>query len=135
MSDYTIINVRDVEDAAPGFGFSDTMEARFATRELGGSTVGIALETIKPGKRVPFGHTHREQEEVYVVVRGSGRVKIDDAVHEVSEWDVIRVGPGTTRNFEAGSDGLELLAFGAPVSVGNDSEIKPGWWSDEQPSA
>ena len=130
MSDYTIIKLREVEDAAPAFGFSDALEARFATRDLGGSTVGLALETIKPGKRVPFAHTHREQEELYVVVRGSGRAKIDDEIVAVSEWDVIRVGPGTTRNFEAGSNGLELLAFGAPVSVGNDAELKHGWWSD-----
>lgn len=130
MTDYTIINLRDVEDSAPGFGFSDTMEARFATRGLGGTTVGLALENIKPGRRVPFGHLHREQEELYVVVHGSGRVKIDDQVHEVGRWDAVRIGAGTTRNFEAGPEGLELLAFGAPVSVGNDSEILPGWWTD-----
>ena len=130
MSGYTIINIRDVDDAAPSFGLGEELEARFATRQLGGTTVGLALEDIKPGKRVPFAHTHREQEELYVVVRGSGRVKIDDDIRDVSEWDVIRVGPGTTRNFEAGAEGLTLLAFGAPVSVGNDSEIYPGWWSD-----
>jgi mannose-6-phosphate isomerase-like protein (cupin superfamily) len=79
---------------------------------------------------VPFAHTHREQEELYVIVRGSGRVKIDDEIVDVSEWDVIRVGPATTRNFEAGPAGLELLAFGAPVSGGNDAELKHGWWSD-----
>lgn len=130
MSDYTILKLRGVEDSAPQFGFDETMEARFATRALGGSIVGLALETIKPGRRVPFAHRHREQEEAYVVLRGSGRVKIEDEVHEVGQWDVVRVGPGTTRNFEAGPDGLELLAFGAPVSVGNDSELLPGWWSD-----
>lgn len=130
MSDHTILNLREVEDAAPGFGFDETMESRFATRPLGGSIVGLALETIKPGKRVPFGHRHGDQEEVYVVVRGGGRVKIEDEIHDVRQWDAIRVGPGTTRNFEAGPDGLEILAFGAPVSVGNDAEILPGWWSD-----
>jgi hypothetical protein len=57
-------------------------------------------------------------------------VKIEDEIHDVRQWDVVRVGPGTTRNFEAGEEGLELLAFGAPVSVGDDSEILPGWWSD-----
>lgn len=130
MSDHTILNLRGVEDAAPGFGFDETMESRFATRPLGGSIVGLALETIKPGKRVPFGHRHSDQEEVYVVVRGGGRVKIEDEIHDVRQWDAIRVGPGTTRNFEAGPDGLEILAFGAPVSVGNDAEILPGWWRD-----
>jgi len=131
MSDYTKINIRhDVDDVAPKFGIGEALEARFATRSLGGSTVGLALEEIKPGQRVPFGHTHREQEEVYVIVRGNGRVKIDDEVLDVAEWDAVRVGPGATRNFEAGDDGLSILAFGAPVSVGNDSELFPGWWSD-----
>jgi mannose-6-phosphate isomerase-like protein (cupin superfamily) len=130
MSDYTILNLREVDDAAPGFGFDAVMESRFATRPLGGSIVGLALETIKPGQRIPFAHRHREQEEAYVVLRGSGRVKIEDEIHDVRQWDVVRVGPGTTRNFEAGEEGLELLAFGAPVSVGDDSEILPGWWSD-----
>jgi mannose-6-phosphate isomerase-like protein (cupin superfamily) len=130
MPDYTIISIDEVEDAAPGYGFEDTMEAQFATKQLGGSIVGVARERIKPGQRVPFGHNHREQEEVYVVVRGGGRVKIEDDVHDVKQWDLIRVGPGTTRNFEAGPDGLDLLAFGAPVSVGNDSEIIPAWWTD-----
>jgi mannose-6-phosphate isomerase-like protein (cupin superfamily) len=130
MSDYTIKNLADVKDSAPEFGFSDTMEARFATRDLGGAIVGLARERIKPGRRVPFAHKHHEQEEVYVVLAGSGRVKIEDDVHDVKQWDLIRVGPGTTRNFEAGPGGLDLLAFGAPVSVGNDVEMLPGWWSD-----
>lgn len=128
---YTKKNLeRDVENQAPAFGMPEELDARFARSVIGGETLGLSLMKLAPGFRIPFGHRHEGQEEVYVVVRGGGRVKIEDEIHDVRQWDAIRVGPGTTRNFEAGPDGLEILAFGAPVSVGNDAEILPGWWSD-----
>jgi mannose-6-phosphate isomerase-like protein (cupin superfamily) len=79
---------------------------------------------------VPFGHKHAEQEEVYVVVGGSGRVKLDDEVRDVREWDAVRVGPDTVRDFEAGPNGLALVAVGAPFQGANDVEMIPGWWSE-----
>ncbi len=133
MTPYTLINIDDVEDSATQFGLSPSLEARFARRALGSSNLGVSRETLAPGFRVPFGHTHREQEEVYVVLRGSGRIKIDDEIVELREGDLVRVAPGAWRCTEAGADGMQLLAVGAPIPEGDDSELEQGWWAD-QPS-
>jgi mannose-6-phosphate isomerase-like protein (cupin superfamily) len=133
LSPYTLINIDDVEDSATRFGLSPSLEARFARRALGSSSLGVSRETLAPGFRVPFGHTHREQEEVYVVLRGSGRIKIDDEIVELGEGDLVRVPPGAWRCTEAGADGMQLLAVGAPIPEADDSELEQGWWAD-QPS-
>jgi mannose-6-phosphate isomerase-like protein (cupin superfamily) len=126
---YTKTNLREVENQSPKFGMPAELEARFARRSLGGETLGLSLLTLAPGFRVPFGHKHVAQEEVYVVVRGSARIKVDDEVVEVGEWDAIRFDSETMRNVEAGSDGVELLAFGAGDDP-QDVEMAPGWWSE-----
>jgi mannose-6-phosphate isomerase-like protein (cupin superfamily) len=127
---YTKTNVRkDVENQAPKFDMPSEMEARFARRSVGGETLGLSLFTLEPNFRIPFGHKHSEQEEVYVIVRGSGRIKVEDEIVDVAEWDAIRFGTNTMRNVEAGPDGIEYLAFGAgddPL----DAEMAPNWWSD-----
>ena len=130
---YTKLNLReDVQDSAPGFGFAPELEARFASRDLELERSGAGYERLAPGFRVPFGHTHREQEELYVVVSGSGRVKIDDEIVEFRQWDAIRVPAGAWRCFEAGPDGCELVVFGAPrvSDPRSEAEMEPGWWSD-----
>ena len=119
--DYTIKNLRDVEDMAATQGFGDVQEARFAHGDLNAEQIGISLQRVKPGKRHAFAHRHKQAEEVYVVVSGSGRVKLDDEVKEVRPLDAIRVGPSVTRSFEAGDEGLELIAF-SPRAKG-DAEI------------
>ena len=119
--DYTIKNLNDVEDMAASQGFGEVQEARFANGDLDAEQVGISLQKVKPGKRHAFAHRHKEAEEVYVVISGSGRVKLDDEVKEVGELDAVRVAPSVTRAFEAGDDGLELLAF-SPRAKG-DAEI------------
>jgi mannose-6-phosphate isomerase-like protein (cupin superfamily) len=132
MADYTVVNLRDVEDSAPGFGLSPDLEARFASGELGLSKSGVSLQRLAPGFRLPFGHSHGEQEELYVVLSGSLRAKVEDDVVELGELDALRVAPEVTRQFEAGPDGAELLAFGAPHTgpPSEDVEMSPGWWAD-----
>ena len=130
MSDYTIVNIREHENVAPKFGMPEGMEARFPRGQLGCEIGAVALETLAPGLRAPFGHKHKTQEELYVVVGGSGRVKLDDDIVDIRQWDVVRVPAEVMRSFEAGDDGLEVLAFGAPISEENDSELVPGWWTD-----
>ena len=119
--DYTIKNLRDVDDMAATQGFGEVQEARFAHGDLNAKQIGISLQRVKPGKRHAFAHRHKQAEEVYVVVSGSGRVKLDDEVKEVGPLDAIRVGPSVTRAFEAGDEGLELIAF-SPRAKG-DAEI------------
>ena len=132
MSDYTIVNLDDVENVAPKFQMPEGMDVRFPKRALGCALGAGALgvEKLPPGVRTPFGHTHSEQEELYVVVEGSGRVKIDDEIHDLRTWDIVRVGPNTMRNFEAGPDGITFIAFGAPIAEERDSDIVFGWWND-----
>ncbi len=121
--DYTIKNLRDLEDVAAGAGLSENQEARFAYGELDLETMGVSLQLVRPGKRHAFAHRHEQAEEVYVVLSGSGRVKLDDEVVDVGPMDAIRVAPPVTRAFEAGPEGLELLVFG-PRHKG-DAEIVP----------
>ena len=125
---YTLKRLTEVDDSAARFGAGDTQAARFATGDLEAERTGVSLHFVKPGRRQAFAHRHDEAEEVYVVLSGSGRVKLDDDVVELRPRDAIRVAPGVMRAFEAGADGLEVLAFG-PRHEG-DGEIVPGWWTD-----
>jgi mannose-6-phosphate isomerase-like protein (cupin superfamily) len=125
---FTHKKLTEVEDSAPSFGFGDDMEARFAKDDVEAEETGFSFHRLKPGKRQPFGHKHEEAEEVYVIVRGSGLLKLDDDIIEVERLDAIRVSPEVTRAFEAGEEGLEVIAFG-PRRDG-DGEIVPNWWSD-----
>jgi mannose-6-phosphate isomerase-like protein (cupin superfamily) len=131
VAGYTIKNLKvDVEDQAPKFGMSPGLEARFATNELDFENAGLAYERLAPNFRVPFGHKQNEQEEVYVLVSGSGRVKLDDEIVELRQWDAVRVSREVTRNFEAGPEGAEIIVFGAPKTEAQDAEMAPNWWSD-----
>lgn len=129
MSGYTRKNLREVEDQAPSFGMPPELEARFARTALGGTTLGLSLMTLAPNFRIPFGHRHTGQEEVYVVVRGSARIKVGDEIVELGEWDAIRFDKNTMRDVEAGPDGLEYVAFGAGDDP-RDAELVQDWWSD-----
>jgi mannose-6-phosphate isomerase-like protein (cupin superfamily) len=128
MSGYSIKNLKEVEDSATQFGLSPSLEARFARKALDGENAGLSYQRLAPNFRVPFGHKHGAQEEIYVLVNGSGRVKLDDEVVDVKQWDAIRVEPGTMRAFEAGPDGAELIAFGAGAP--GDADMVQGWWTD-----
>jgi mannose-6-phosphate isomerase-like protein (cupin superfamily) len=119
---YTRINLDDVEDAAPANGFGDRWEARVARTDLEAERTGVTHFRLRPGKRSPFVHRHREAEEVYVILRGRGRVKLGDEIREVVELDAIRIAPELPRAFEAGPDGLELIAFGPHHADGEPVE-------------
>jgi uncharacterized cupin superfamily protein len=130
MTGYAIQNLEEIEDSAVKYGLSPQLETHFARQDLGARTLGLSLQRLAPNTRQPFGHRHEHQEEVYVILGGGGRVSLDDAVVEVRRWDAIRVAPDTTRAFEAGPDGLELLAFGAHTDSG-DVESVEGFWAGE----
>lgn len=125
---YTRKQLTDVKDSAPDFGFGEIQEARFANDDLETENTGFSHHRVKPGKRQSFGHKHDKAEEVYVVIGGSGRMKLDDEIIEVTELDAIRVTPGVIRAFEGGDDGLEVLAFG-PRHKG-DGDLVQEWWTD-----
>jgi mannose-6-phosphate isomerase-like protein (cupin superfamily) len=129
MSHFTIKNLADSEDMAPKFGFDAVQEARFPYRDLDAEKTGLAYMKVKPGQRQAFAHRHDEAEEIYVVLSGTGRIKLDDEVAEIGPRDAIRIAPGVVRCLEAGDEGLEYVAFGAHFE--NDGEIiKQDVWGD-----
>jgi quercetin dioxygenase-like cupin family protein len=128
MSGYTVVNLREVEDQAPRFGYAPHLESRFARKALGLRQSGVSLFKVAPGFRVPFGHHHTDQEEVYVVVAGSARIKLGDEIVELGAWDAVRVPPELTRGLEGGADGAEILAFGAPSNENADAQMVSDFW-------
>jgi mannose-6-phosphate isomerase-like protein (cupin superfamily) len=131
MAKYAITNLkRDVEDMAPGFELAPNLEARFARGALDSENFAVSYLRVAPSFRLPFGHNHRAQEELYVVLSGGGRLKLDDDVVEVGQYDAVRIPAETMRGFEGGPEGAELLLFGAPKGESNDAQMEPGWWTD-----
>src|SRR5882724_3534653 len=125
MADYAITNFEDVDRTG-----GDGIDGRFTRRALDSAQVGVSRWRYEPGKQTR-GHRHRVQEETYAVISGSGRVKLDDEVIEIKQWDVIRVAPRVARGFEAGPDGLEIIAVGGSKPDGGDGELVEGHWPDE----
>jgi mannose-6-phosphate isomerase-like protein (cupin superfamily) len=131
MAGFTKVNLKDdVDDQAPNFGLSPDLEARMARVPLEMENAGMSYQRIAPNFRVPFGHKHKNQEEVYVVLSGSLRMKIEDDVHDLRQWDAVRVHKDTMRGFEGGPEGAEVIAIGAPNTGPGDAEMVQGWWSD-----
>jgi len=119
-------NLRSVPDSAAQHGLSETQEARFPRTALGAEQTGMNLLTIKPSRREAFAHRHRQAEEIYVVLAGSGQVKLDDELVDLAPLDAVRVAPGVTRSFEAGPEGLQVLIFGPHVE--GDAEMVADFW-------
>lgn len=128
MSEFTVTNLRRLEDMAAKHGFGEAGEARFATEDLDAEQTGVSLHRVRPDSRQPFAHRHERAEEVYVVLSGSGRIKLDDEIVEIAELDAIRISPGVVRMLEAGPDGLEVIAFG-PRHTG-EAEMVQDFWED-----
>jgi mannose-6-phosphate isomerase-like protein (cupin superfamily) len=129
---FTLRNLKtDLEDVGPRFGGAPDLEFRAATAALGLEESGLSYQRVPPGYRFPYGHTHQRQEEVYVVVRGGGRMKVDEDIIELREWDAVRVPPGAWRGYEAGPEGLEILVVAAPnLDQRDDVDGQRDWWAD-----
>jgi uncharacterized cupin superfamily protein len=131
MAAYTKLNLQhDVEDMAPRFDLSPGAESHFARGPLGLEQAGVSYFKLAPDFRFPFGHTHTEQEEVYVVIGGSAVLRLDDEELTLERLDAVRIPRGTRRAVQGGPEGVELLAFGAPNTHNKDAEMLPGWWGD-----
>lgn len=128
MSDFTIVNLLELDDTVQGR--LPGLEGRFSRKQLGSRDLGVSQWKFAPNLRNPVSHRHREQEEAYVVIAGSGRVRLDDEIRDVRRWDIIRVAPGVLRAFESGPDGLELIAVGGPRPEGGDGERTDDPWPD-----
>jgi mannose-6-phosphate isomerase-like protein (cupin superfamily) len=134
VAGFAVTNLKDVEDQAVKFGLSPQMEARFAREDLASEAIALSYQRLAPNVRQPYAHRHRADEEIYVVVGGSGRVLLEGELVELGQWDAVRVAPHTVRAFAAGPDGLEILAFGTHRE--NDVEsLQPEWPDDGGSSA
>ncbi len=124
---YGLVELRELEDAAVAGGFSESLEARFARNALGCERFGVSLQRIKPGVRSPLGHRHSTDEEVYVIIAGSGRAVVEGELVQLHPWTALRVPAGSARALEAGSEGLEFLAFGTHTEGDRGEFIDAGW--------
>jgi uncharacterized cupin superfamily protein len=130
MADYTLLNLRTgIEDMAAQFGMGDGIEAHFGRKPLGLEKSGLSYFKLGPDYRLPFGHTHGEQEEIYLLVSGSARLKLDDEEVVLGPLDAVRIPPGVTRGIAAGPEGAEVLMFGAPDTDNKDLEMVPDFFS------
>jgi mannose-6-phosphate isomerase-like protein (cupin superfamily) len=126
MADYAIKNIKELDNSAEQFGLAPHVEARFGRKALNAEKGGFSYQRLEPNFRQPFGHHHNAQEETYVIISGGGRMKLDDEIVDVKQWDAIRVAPQTKRAFEGGPEGIEFLAFGAGES--GDAEMHEDFW-------
>jgi mannose-6-phosphate isomerase-like protein (cupin superfamily) len=130
VSGFTHKNLMDVEDSAVKFGYSPALESRFARGDLETERVGLSYQRIAPDTQAPFGHHHGSQEEIYVILSGGGRAKLADEIVELKPLAALRFAPDVTRAFEAGPEGIELLAFGSGDGGLQDAEVEPNWWAE-----
>jgi mannose-6-phosphate isomerase-like protein (cupin superfamily) len=128
MSRYAKVNLLEVEDSVAGR--AEGIEGRMARKHLGSRDLGVSHWRYAPGFKATTGHRHREQEEAYLVISGSGQILLDGEVHDVGPWDVVRVAPEVLRAFAAGPDGLEVVAVGGPKPEGGDGEPGPVTWPE-----
>ncbi len=125
MTDFTHTNLEDVEPRVA----EGVVAARMARSATGAEQVGVSLFRYEPDAKAPYGHHHDVQEEVYVVVSGSGRMKLDDEIIDLAQWDVVRVAPRVMRGIHAGPDGIELLVAGGPRPTEGDGHMTADWWT------
>jgi mannose-6-phosphate isomerase-like protein (cupin superfamily) len=131
LAGYTKVNLKaDVDDQAPNFGLEGQLEARMARVPLELEYSGVSYQRLEPNFRLPFGHTHKTQEEVYVLISGGARAKLGDEIVDLRPFDALRVGKQTLRGFEAGPEGAEMIVIGAPHTGPGDAEVVQDWWMD-----
>lgn len=130
MAGYTVANLKEVDNQGPNFGIDESeFELRMARVGLDCEHCGVTYERLAPNYRVPYGHRHKQQEEIYILVNGSVRMKLEDELLDLKPFTAVRVAPETMRGFEAGPEGAELIAVGAPNTGPGDGDVVPGWWS------
>jgi mannose-6-phosphate isomerase-like protein (cupin superfamily) len=129
VSHYTKMNLKEVEDQAVRFGLAPNVEFRMGRVPLELEHSGLSYQRLAPNFRLPFGHKQKRQEEVYVLVSGSARMKLEDEIVELRQWDAVRVPNATTRGIEAGPEGAEFLVVGAPNTGPGDADMTNDWWS------
>jgi mannose-6-phosphate isomerase-like protein (cupin superfamily) len=131
MAGYTVRDLKEVENQGVKFGLDENdAQVRMAKDPLECSGCGVTYLKLGPGWRAPWGHTHKTQEEIFILVNGTARMKLDDEIVEMKPFTAVRVSPETMRSYEGGPEGAELIAIGTPRTGGGDAITEPGWWQD-----
>lgn len=131
MAGFTVKNLKEVENQGVKFGIDENeIELRMAKDPLECEQCGISYLKLGKNYRVPWGHNHKTQEEVFILISGSARMKVEDEVIEMAPFTAVRVAREAMRGYEAGPEGAELLVIGAPRTGGGDADIEQGWWDD-----
>lgn len=125
MSDYAVKNLLEIDNLSG----SEEFQIRFSRKYIDSEELGVSLLRVAPDFKATDGHHHKEQEEAYVVIGGSGRIRLDDEVVELKQFDVVRVAPQVVRAFEGGPEGLEVIAVGGQKPEGGDGVRDLGRWA------
>jgi mannose-6-phosphate isomerase-like protein (cupin superfamily) len=131
VAGYTVQQLKEVENQGVRFGLDEKdFEIRMARVPLNCEHCGISYERLGPGWRTPHGHNHKQQEEIFILVNGSARMRLGDDVVDLEPWTAVRIAPETMRALEGGPNGAEFLVVGAPNTGPGDADITPDWWSE-----
>ena len=125
-SAYTHVNLLELPDVVAGR--AEGVEGRFGRTAMEARDIGVSHWKYAPGFRSPVGHSHREQEEAYLVIGGSGEILLDGEVVALKQWDLVRVSPQVVRAFAGGPDGLEVVAVGGRKPEGGDGQPGEVTW-------
>ncbi len=119
MARYSVVDIEQLEGEGPGGA------VRKLRRELGATAFGFNHFRLPPGMTGrEHDHANDSQEEVYVVLKGSGFMRVDDDEFDLRPGIVVRVDGAATRVPVAGPEGLEFVTFGAPVE---GRYVPPEW--------
>ncbi len=124
---YSLVNIMDIENSALG---GKGVDGRFTRKYLNSRDLGVSLFRYAPNFHSQKAHSHKVQEEAYVVVKGSGRMLVNAEVIDLKLWDVVRVAPEVTRAFAAGPEGLDLIVVGGPKPEGGDGMLQEANWPE-----
>jgi mannose-6-phosphate isomerase-like protein (cupin superfamily) len=131
VAGHTVKNLKEIENQGVKFGLDENdIQLRMAKDPLETENCGISYVRLGSGWRTPFGHTHKTQEEIYILVNGSARMKIEDEIVDLKPFTAVRVSPATMRSYEGGPEGAELIVIGTPKTGPGDADTVQGWWSD-----
>jgi glyoxylate utilization-related uncharacterized protein len=131
MAGYTVQNLKEIENQGVKFGLDENdIQLRMAKDPLECTNCGLSYVRLGPGWRAPFGHTHKTQEEIYILIEGNARMKIEDDLVDLKPFTAVRVSPQTMRGYEGGPEGAELIVIGTPRTGPGDADMEQGWWSD-----
>jgi mannose-6-phosphate isomerase-like protein (cupin superfamily) len=130
MADYAVVKTSEVPDQGPNLGLAPELEIRFLRNDLGCEDCGVSYARLAPNWRMPHGHKHKRQEEIYLLISGSARMKLGEDIVELEPWTAVRVPSDTMRAIESGSNGAEFVIVGAPNTGPGDAINETDWWSD-----